>query len=166
MSHKIGPEAHELIRAYLETKHNMPHVVAVYELEQMGIKVSVNTVSKIRIKYELPYKHDKSTYKQVMDLYKAGMDINRELLVRKFPHICNEHVEYILRYYATKKRISRSQKMKLVVSQCDGQLFKFKNVTAHISHRDTYSFTEDDDLLPVRVNTFEHAISQLTQKCA
>lgn len=144
----------------------MPHVVAVYELNKIGIKTTVNTVTKVRSRYELPYIQDKSTHKMAMDLYKNGVDITMEVLNKKFPNICQEHAEYLLRYYANKKRVTKSQKMQNVISNCEGQLFKFKNVTAHISHREIYSFTNDDDLHPVRVNTMQHAVMQLTQKCA
>ena len=166
MPRKLDKKSVQAIIDYLKDKPKMPHNVAVIELSKRGVNVSINSVSKIRKRYELEFFVDTSTHKMVLDVYNKGAEITKELLAEKFPHICEEHANYLIDYYANKRRkINQTSAMKVRETEY-GKLIEFGNVKAHVAYNDGYAFFDGYEVEPVRVNTFDHAVQQLTLKCA
>lgn len=88
MARKLDKQTEERIRAFLNGKYNMPHIVAVWALRHHDIHISNNTVLSIRKKFSMPYEQDKKVFNVVKSAKERGIDINHDFLRKYCPQIC------------------------------------------------------------------------------
>lgn len=104
MARKLDKQTEERIRAFLDGKPNLPHLVAVWALRHLDIHVSNNTVLSVRKRFEMPYIQDKRVFNTVQLAKDKGIEINHDFLRKNCPQICEEHRQYLVAQNVTKAR--------------------------------------------------------------
>jgi hypothetical protein len=106
MSNVLPKEQSDIAKEFLRHRYYMPHIVAVWCLERIGVTISTSAVMQMRRRNEFPYGKDNRVHNAVQAAMSRDLPITHEYLLSRCPHICQEYREYLVASYVRKNNIS------------------------------------------------------------